>query len=530
MDFRTFIRTLTNHWKLFLGALLACLAGAAAITVLQTKLYQSSATILISFTGETDLAQVYSGTQAAQERLSSYAAVAGGHAAAQRAVTQFRLPISPDVLASETHVEYTPKSTMFTISVRDTDPDRAARLAKAMADTFTGMVATLGANPKDPVALVNSSPPAAPPPPAPAPQAPALQGPPSQGPPSQGPPSQDTDGQPATQPSGEPTPPADPPVAPPQPAQPQAMPPQPSPNTPIARATIIEQPGVPDSPIQPVPVRNMAMGLVAGLLLGTGVALTREAADHTVRDRAKLERLSDLPTLAELPGKRGTAPRFGMDISFDDAVRGLRARLLRALEPGARQVLITAPFGGEGTTTTALNLARAFAESGEEALLVEGDTRRPVIAGLLKVESGEGLANALADPDIATEAVKPTAIPRLFILAARAVRRDTLPCSAYLPEVLDKVLQDVSATFDRTVIDGPPVLAAADSGLLGAAAQATVLVVRAGRTTEDELSDALTALRAAGAQIVGTVLTDARIPRHARAAARNYRIKLGSRT
>jgi Mrp family chromosome partitioning ATPase len=124
-----------------------------------------------------------------------------------------------------------------------------------------------------------------------------------------------------------------------------------------------------------------------------------------------------------------------------------------------------------------VNLARAFAESGEEALLVEGDTRRPVIAGLLKVDSGEGLGNALSDPDIAAEAVKPTSIPRLFILAARAVRRDTLPSSAYLPEVLDKVLADVSATFDRTVIDGPPVLATADSGLLAGAAQATVLVV-----------------------------------------------------
>jgi capsular exopolysaccharide synthesis family protein len=511
MDFRTFVRTLAAHWKLFAGALLACLAGAAAVTAFQTKSYQSSATVLISFSGETDLAQVYQGTQAAQERLSSYAAIAGGHAAAERAVKQFHLPIGADALASATHVEYTPKSTLFTISVTDTDPNRAAALAKAMADTFTTVVGTLGVNPKDPVALVNSSPPQAPPPPAPLPQAPAAQ---------------DTDGQPATQP-GDTTPTADPQATPTQAATPQAPPPQVPPNTPLARATVIEQPGVPDSPIKPVPVRNMAMGLAAGLLLGTGVALTREAADRTVRDRAKLERLSNLPTLAELPGKRGTAPRFGTNISFDDAVRGLRARLLRALEPGARRVLLTAPFGGEGTTTTALNLARAFAESGEEALLVEGDTRRPVIAGLLKVESGEGLGNALSDPDIAAEAVKPTSIPRLFVLAARAVRRDTLPSSAYLPEVLDKVLADVSATFDRTVIDGPPVLATADSGLLAGAVQATVLVVRAGRTTEDELSDALTALRAAGADVVGTVLTDARIPRHARAAARTYRTKVG---
>src|SRR5947209_863279 len=226
MDFRTFVRTLTAHWKLFLGALLACLAGAAALTMLQTKLYQSSATVLISFSGETDLGQVYQGTQATQERLSSYAAIAGGHAAAQRAVTQFHLPITPDALASETHVEYTPKSTLFTISVRDTDPNRAAALAKAMADTFTATVGTLGADPKAAAAPAPAGPPPVPPPP---PQAPT-----------------DADGQPMTQASGETTPPADPQAVPPQTLPP--APPQQSPTVPMAKATVVEQPGVPDSP------------------------------------------------------------------------------------------------------------------------------------------------------------------------------------------------------------------------------------------------------------------------------------------
>ncbi len=502
MDFRTFVRTLIQHWKLFVGALLACLAGAAAITAFQTKSYESSATLLISFSGETDLMQVYQGTQAAQERLSSYAAIAGGHAVAERAVTQFHLPISPDALASQTKVAFTPKSTLFTITVTDTDPKRAASLAKAVADEFAIVVGTLGATPKPPAAPVATTAPVQP-------VSTTVTSPP-------------TDGEQATtqpQASETATPPSETPtVSPGSPQTPVVLP--------TARATIIEQPGVPDAPVKPVPVRNMAMGLVAGLLLGVGVALTREAADRTVRDRSKLETLSGLPTLAELPGKRGNAPRFGTDISFDDAVRGLRARLLRAMGPGANRVLLAAPFGGEGTTTTALNLSRAFAELGEDVLLVEGDTRRPVIAGLLKVESGEGLSNALSDPAIATEATKPTSIPKLFVLAARSVRRETLPCSAYLPEVLDKVLKEMSTTFDRMVVDGPPVLAAADSGLLGGALDATVLVVRAGRTTEDELADALTALRGAGANVVGTVLTDARIARHTKASARTYRAKV----
>ncbi|MBW0017009.1 MAG: chain-length determining protein [Mycobacterium sp.] len=509
MDFRTFVRTLGRHWMLFVGALLACLAGAAAITAFQTKIYESSATVLISFSGETDLSQVFSGTQAAQERLSSYAAVAGGHAVAQRAVEQSHLSISPDALARQTKVEFTPKSTLLTITVTDSDPKRSAVLTKAMAEAFTSMVGALGTGAKLPGAPASTPPPTSTAQPTTSAAAPTDNG------------DQTTQPQATDAITPTPTPAVDPQTATPQP---------PSPNVPIARATIIEPPGVPDRPVRPVPVRNMALGLLAGLILGTGVALTREAGDRTVRDRAKLEQLSGLPTLAELPGRRGTAPRFGTNIAFDDAVRGLRARLLRAMGPGARRVLVTAPFGGEGTTTTALYLARAFAELGDDVLLVEGDTRRPVIAGLLKVESGEGLGNALANPDIVTEATKPTPIPKLFVLAARSVRRETLPTSAYLPEVVDKVLRDVSATFDRTVIDGPPVLAAADSGLLGGAVEATVLVLRAGRTTEDELADALTALRGAGANVVGTVLTGARIARHTRASARTYRAKISGPT
>lgn len=460
MDFRTFVQTLLTRWKLVAAALLACLAGAAAVTIFQNKAYQSSATVLISIAGATDVTEVYWGGQAAQDRLSSYAEIAGGRAVAERAVSRLQLPISGDALVSNTQVKYTPKSMLFTITVTDTDPKRAALLAGAMADSFATLVPTLDVN-----------------------------------------------------------------------ARPQGSPlgrdaPQPPKPIPTATAIVVKQPEIPSRPSRPMPLRNMAMGLTAGVLLGIAVALTREASDRTVRSRGKLEQLSGLPTLAELPGKHGSTPRFGTDVTADDAVRGLRTRLLRAIGPEARRVLVAAPFGGEGTTTTALNLSLALTELGEDVLLVEGDTRRPVIAGLLRVESGEGLANALANPAIAAETVKRTPISKLFILASRFVRRETSPCSAYLPEAIDTVLADLSSRFDRMLVDGPPVLATADTGLLAGAVQATVLVVRAGRTTVDELNDALTALRAAGAQIAGTVLTDARVPRHTRAAARIYRAKV----
>ncbi|UXA07472.1 polysaccharide biosynthesis tyrosine autokinase [Mycobacterium sp. SMC-2] len=455
MDFRAFVEILLARWKLATSALLLCLVGAAAVTVFQNKAYQSSATLLLSISGETDVTEVYWGGQAAQDRLSSYAEIAGGRAVAERAVSQLQLPISPGALVRQTQVKYTPKSMLFTITVTDSDPKRAALLAGGMADAFTALVPTLDANPRTP-----------------------------------------------------------------RPGTPQMPTSQPT-----TRATVVKEPEVPSHPSRPVPVRNMAMGLVAGLLLGIVVALARDAGDRTVRSRRKLEQLSGLPTLAELPRERGRAPRSATDVKVDDAVRGLRTRLLRAMGPEARRVLVAAPFGGEGTTTTALNLALAFAELGDRVLLIEGDTRRPVIAGLFEVKSGEGLANALADPTIAAEAVAPTAISKLFVLASRFARRETVPCGAYPPEVIDTVLKDLSARFDRVVVDGPPVLATTDSVLLAGAVEATVLVVRARRTTTDEINDALNSLRSAGAEVVGTVLTDAPVPRHIRAAARMYRAK-----
>ncbi|GAB1812008.1 tyrosine-protein kinase domain-containing protein [Mycobacterium sp. MUNTM1] len=506
MDFRTFVRILGTHWKLALTGLLVCTIGAAFVTALQTKHYQSSATVLVSFSGATDLNELYSGTEAAQERLSSYAQIAGGRIVAERAIRQLQLPISVDDLLSQTQVKYTAKSVLFTISVKDTDPARAAALAGAMANQFGVIVPTLGANPASDGAVVPATPGARPE--ADEPTLPAGQ-------------PQDIPGPPG--PAGPPGPPGAP--GPPGLQVPAGVLGPTGKPWPKARATVVEAPRASKIPVSPVPMRNMLIGFIAGVLLAIAVALTREASDRTIRTREKLEAVSGLPILAELPGKRGKVPRFGTDAASDDAIRGMRTRLLRTIGPDARRVLVTGPFGGEGTTTTAMNLALALAEMGEDTLLVEGDSRRHVVAGLLRVESGEGLGNALANPDLAAEAVKPTPISKLFTLASRSARRESLPASAYLPEVLDRVLRELSSRFDRIVVDGPPVLATADAGLLAGAVHATVVVVRARRTTADELKDAIAALRATGAEIVGTVLTDARQSLHIRAADRAYRSK-----
>ncbi len=275
------------------------------------------------------------------------------------------------------------------------------------------------------------------------------------------------------------------------------------------------------------------MGLVAGLLLGIGVALTREAADRTVRDRTKLEALSGLPTLAELPGhaRRRTAVRH----------RHRRSTTLcavcapgccRAMGPEGRRVLLAAPFGGEGTTTTAINLSPRVRRTRRRRAVDRG--RYPPAGDRRIAESRIGggtwrtrwpipsIATRSSETDLDFEAVHPRGAfnpprdPAVQRVPAGGARQGTAGL--------------VGTAFDRIVVDGPPVLATADSGLLAGAVDATVLVVRAGRTTDDELNDALTA-SARGRRRRRRDRADRRpnAP-HTRAAARTYRAKVSGPT
>ena len=92
MDFRTFVRIIAFRWKIVVAAILACLVGAATITALQTKTYQASATILMSLSGAATVTEVYAATEASQQRLSSYAEIAGSRTVAQRAIDQLHVP------------------------------------------------------------------------------------------------------------------------------------------------------------------------------------------------------------------------------------------------------------------------------------------------------------------------------------------------------------------------------------------------------------------------------------------------------
>nr|WP_277925646.1 AAA family ATPase [Sphingomonas sp. JXJ CY 53] len=165
-------------------------------------------------------------------------------------------------------------------------------------------------------------------------------------------------------------------------------------------------------------------------------------------------------------------------------------------EDAARMILLCSAQPGDGKTFCAINLALSLAaERDLNVLLVDADFNKPDILGRLGLEAERGLLDALGDASIDPETlVIATDVPQLSILpAGTRTNADTeLLRSDRARAVLDALL---AADPDRILLfDSPPALAASSAAVLATLVGQTVLVVRADRSSEADLREAVALL------------------------------------
>jgi protein-tyrosine kinase len=174
--------------------------------------------------------------------------------------------------------------------------------------------------------------------------------------------------------------------------------------------------------------------------------------------------------------------------------RTLRTRLnhLQTLQP-LHTVVITSPSPAEGKTFTAVNLAVAQAHLAETSvLLADFDLRRPIIHKLLQVDRTPGLSDYIAGRCTFPEALRRVEGLNLYFLPAGSAVKN--PLELLNMRQTKALFEELPHIFNWAVFDTPPLLFSADANLLSTMADGTVLVVKIGSTTFDNVQRAMQSL------------------------------------
>lgn len=283
--------------------------------------------------------------------------------------------------------------------------------------------------------------------------------------------------------------------------------------TPIEGGRLLTGAPRPGGPINAGPVKTGGLGLLAGLVLGIGLAFVRDRLDAQVRDTGDIEHTLGVPSLGAVPlfSEKYRSRRTNLvtvhapDSAEADAFRRLRgAIVIAAQERGAKVLLVTSAIAGEGKSTVAANLAVALAQAGRSVVVVSADVRRPSLDEIFEQDGAAGLGDVLEGRVHLDEVVSTLGRARFALITSGKVESN--PSDLLQSPRMAKLLETLRARYELVILDTPPVLAVADALGMVPMADGVLMVVALDDTSSDEVADAENQLRRVGAHILGAIV------------------------
>jgi capsular exopolysaccharide synthesis family protein len=263
--------------------------------------------------------------------------------------------------------------------------------------------------------------------------------------------------------------------------------------------------------VSPKPIRDAAIALVLGLVLGIGLAFLIDTLDERIRGVADLELVTaGLPTLALVPemekGHTDTfvATRDQTKSPQAEAYRSLRTAVKFAgLDRPLKVIQLTSPSQGEGKTTAVANLAVALAQGGDRVAIVCCDLRRPRVQERFDVPLAPGFTDVLAGDASLADALR-RYDANILILPAGSPPPN--PSELLSSNKAAAVIKALAEEFDVVLVDSPPVLPVTDALVVSRFVDATLVVVDSRSTARKAVARTLQMLAQVNAPTLGVVL------------------------
>ena len=258
---------------------------------------------------------------------------------------------------------------------------------------------------------------------------------------------------------------------------------------------------------------NLAFAGLLGLFLGIAAAFLREFMDDSVKDINELERETQLPVLGLIPSVNESDPKKVSQLVLNspksalaESFRSLRTTIRFKLREQQQEpvIFVTSARANEGKTTIAMNLASAFAHTGNRVLLIDADLRNPSLHKLIGTRNQQNLVGYLTGEYPLDQLSQASNVPNLDIVVAGTPPTD--PSELLANTKMETLLKTASQHYDMIIMDGPPILGLADAMILTSIANITLLTVHANDTSTTTVNNALKRLQETGSNVSGIIL------------------------
>ena len=284
--------------------------------------------------------------------------------------------------------------------------------------------------------------------------------------------------------------------------------------------TVIEPAVAPAKPISPrIPI-NTFLGALLGGSLSLGLVFALHYLDRSLKTRDDVTQILSLPALGVIPRMQGAERSNGpiaasLPRSYvSEAFRVLRTNIRFAgVDRPLTTILLASAEPGAGKTTVAVNLGIVWAQAGYRVVLMDADLRFPRLHEAFGLHNRTGLTDLLVgdlEDDVAY--MQETGTDNLRLIASGPVPPN--PSELLGSKRMGAVLAAVRRQADFVIVDAPAGLPVTDAAVLAPKVDGVLLVVRAHGTQRDAIRQTAAGLLQVGGRLVGAVLNG--VPRPTR--------------
>jgi capsular exopolysaccharide synthesis family protein len=188
-----------------------------------------------------------------------------------------------------------------------------------------------------------------------------------------------------------------------------------------------------------------------------------------------------------------------------DKYRALRNKIDHFSQNKPTQViLITSTLPLEGKTTTAINLAIAYAQAEKKVLLIDGNLYQPTIHNIFSLPNHVGLTSILSGQCQFGKAVRDSMIQNVSILTSGPFPVNNSDPLATKQTTL--LLDEAKLRYDVILVDSPALLAVSDTSKWATQTDGTLLVIRSGFLKQDKIKQGKQLLDHMQVNLIGSVL------------------------